>query len=87
MAAYLRNTVLKGWHLRRYMGLGAGLFLAYQAIAAFDGLTGLLSGVFLLQAITNTGCFGKTGCGIPYIENSQKNESFETADIEYEEIK
>ena len=86
MSNYIQHTVLRGWHLRRFMGLGAGLFLAYQAIAASDGLTALLSGIFLLQAVTNTGCFGRSGCAVPYTNNSQRNASLVTEEADYEEV-
>lgn len=76
----------KDWHLRRVLGLGAGLFLAYQALANNEALTGVLSLIFLFQAITNTGCFGRSGCAVPYTDNSQNNDSLDLTNTEYKEI-
>lgn len=80
---YLRD---KDWHLRRMAALSAGLFLAYQALINSEVLTGVLSIIFLFQAITNTGCFGRSGCSIPYTDNSHKNDSLDLTNTEYEEV-
>lgn len=86
------NTVFKylkdrDWRLRRVLGLGAGLFLVYQALINNEALTGVLSLIFLFQGITNTGCFGRSGCSTPYTYNSQNNDSLETDNIEFEEVR
>lgn len=86
------NTILKylkyrDWHLRRVLGLGVGLFLAYQSLINNEVLTGVLSLIFLFQAVTNTGCFGRSGCAVPYTYNSQNNDSLEIDNTEFEEVK
>ena len=80
-----KRNIFKNWHTMRIIALLFGLFLAVVAVSDEDKLTGLFSLFFLFQAITNTGCFGKTQCGIP---NSPPNysQSKEFNDIEYDEI-
>ena len=38
MSNYLRETVLSGWNVKRFMGLGAGFFIAAQAIIMKDSM-------------------------------------------------
>ena len=57
--------LLSNWHLMRWLRLAVGLFLSWQMIQKPDVFTGLITGVFLFQAITNTGCCGASGCAVP----------------------
>jgi hypothetical protein len=50
-----------------------------------DVFTGLIAGVFLFQAITNTGCCGASGCAVPGTEN--KTSTAKGEEVAYEEIK
>ena len=86
MSSVVQYLKHKDWHLRRVLALCAGLFLAYQALIHSEALTGVLSLIFLFQAITNTGCFGRAGCTIPYTDNSHKNDSLDLTNTEYEEV-
>lgn len=60
----IQNLLLTDWNLMRIIRLGAGLIIGFQAWQDGSGLMGILAGLFLIQAITNTGC-GARGCSIP----------------------
>ena len=87
MNTLLRYIKVNDWHLRRISALLAGLFLAVQAILHSEALSGILSVIFLFQAVTNTGCFGRSNCSVSYTDNSQKSDSLDLDTTEYEEIK
>ncbi len=57
--------LLSEWSLMRLMRLGFGIFAGVQSYQMHDYFLGFLSGIFLLQAYTNTGCCGAQGCEIP----------------------
>jgi len=61
----IRQMISSDWHLMRVIRLGAGLFIAYQAWHDGSYLTGLLAGIFIFQAITNTGCCAGGSCTLP----------------------
>lgn len=85
MTTWIKQTLLSGWHLTRWIALGAGLFLGIQAFWYEDGLAAALSAFFLFQAITNSGCMGSPrGCGVQLQDSSPDNKS---KDIEFSEIK
>lgn len=75
--------IFSGWHFMRWLRLGLGIIIAFQAIQSHDALLGLISGLFLFQTITNTGCCGTNGCNV----STTKKQSGETEDITFEEIK
>ncbi len=79
----IRQTLFRNWHFMRWLRLGLGIFIAVQAIKMQDPLSGLIAAVFLFQAITNTGCCGAGGCGIPNI----KRKTDPTEEAEFTEIK
>ena len=54
----------------RWVRLAMGLMIAFQAFQSKDALFGLLSAFFIYQALTNTGCYGATGCSV---DNRDKN--------------
>ncbi len=68
----------------RWLRLGLGLFVGYQAIILHDVFAGVISGLFLFQAFTNTGCCGASGCAVP---TKAKGTAKEGEMIEYEEVK
>lgn len=67
----------------RWLRLGLGLFVGYQALVLQDAFAGIIAGLFLFQAVTNTGCCGSSGCAIP----AKKVEASEPEEISYEEVK
>lgn len=80
----MRNTLLSGWGFMRVIRLALGLMLVIQAIQQQFWAAGLLGGLLLFQAFTNTGCCGAAGCGIPPVKTNKKSAE---DTIEYEEMK
>ncbi len=78
-----KQMIFTGWHFMRWLRLGLGIVIAFQAIQSHDALLGLISGLFLFQTITNTGCCGAKGCDA----STTKKTSGETEDVTFEEIK
>tara|TARA_R110000868_G_scaffold37111_4_gene131367 strand:+ start:58152 stop:58406 length:255 start_codon:yes stop_codon:yes gene_type:complete len=76
------HTILSDWHLRRVLGLLAGIFFLIQSLMYKDPIVGLLSGIFFFQVLTNKGCFGRSGCSIPSTDLKEENESKEPNYIE-----
>ncbi len=81
---YIKDTVLTNWHVMRWLRLGLGLFMGFQAIQVHDPFAGFISLFFLYQAATNTGCCGVGGCAVP-VSSAAKLDKIE--EVEYEEIK
>ncbi|MDP4284518.1 MAG: hypothetical protein Q8891_08850 [Bacteroidota bacterium] len=79
----LTKTLFTNWHFMRWLRLGLGLFIAFQAIKNHDSLSGFFAAFLLFQAVTNTGCCGARGCSVP----SSKTSSDEVQDIKFEEVK
>ena len=79
------STLLRNWHFMRWLRLGIGLFLSWQMVRHPDIFTGLIAGVFLFQAITNTGCCAASGCAAP--ETGSKAATNADEEPVYEEIK
>ncbi len=77
------QTLTTGWNLIRFIRLGLGIFIGVQAILFRDVLSGMVSSFFLIQAATNTGCCGTTGCNTGIKNNgNQINE-----EVTFEEVK
>ncbi|HMT52548.1 MAG TPA: hypothetical protein PLC27_03405 [Saprospiraceae bacterium] len=60
----ISNLILTGWNWMRWLRLSAGLFILFQAYFSKDNFSAFLGSILLLQAITNTGCCGSSGCNI-----------------------
>lgn len=76
------HTLLSGWNVVRIIRLILGVMLVIQAIQTKFWGAGLLGGLLLFQAITNTGCCGASGCAVPVNKSKQNVDT-----IEYEEVK
>jgi hypothetical protein len=77
-----RQTLLEGWHFMRWLRLGIGITIAYQAIRMNDAISGVIAVVVLLQALLNIGCCGVNGCEAPI----SKSQYSSVEDIEFEEV-
>jgi hypothetical protein len=77
------QTLLTGWNFMRFLRLGVGIFIGVQALLYRDVLSGLIASVFLLQAATNTGCCGTSGCAT----NTNYKSKNTIQDVEFEEVK
>jgi hypothetical protein len=78
----IKQMLFTGWTLMRWLRLGLGSIIGVQAIQQHDSVSGIIAALFLLQAITNTGCCGSQGCGIPVRKTPATAE-----DAVYEEVK
>jgi len=83
LSPILKQKLFSNWHTRRWIALIAGLFFAYQAFNNSEALTGVLSFLFLFQAVTNSGCFGSRGCAVPTSDTVET----ENSEVIYTEIK
>ncbi|MGB4401013.1 MAG: hypothetical protein WBJ10_16695 [Daejeonella sp.] len=79
----IKNTILTGWNLMRWLRLAIGLAIAYQAFTTQNGLLGLLAGIFIFQALANAACCGTSACNT----SMGKKTLGTTEDVEFEEIK
>jgi hypothetical protein len=79
----VKQTLFTQWNLMRWIRLAAGLFFAVQAVQIHDTIAGVISMILLVQALTNTGCCGVSGCAVP---TTTKNPNA-IQEVEYEEIK
>ena len=61
----LKQMLTTDWNLMRVIRLAAGLFIGFQAWQDGSGMIALLAGLFIFQALTNTGCCGSGGCAVP----------------------
>jgi len=62
----LRQRLFTSWNFMRFLRLGMGIWILGMAIQTRDWSVGLLSGLFVLMTLTNTGCCGANGCDVPY---------------------
>jgi len=77
------KTLLTGWNFMRFLRLGLGIYIAFQAIETISLFFGFVAVFFLFQAITNTGCCGTTSCSVPI----NKDKLDQNEKVEFEEIK
>ena len=78
-----KETILQNWNFMRFLRLGLGIYIAYQAVETLSIFSGMVAVFFIFQAITNTGCCGSNGCAVP----TKKSNSPKTEEVEFEEIK
>lgn len=78
-----KETILQNWNFMRFLRLGLGIYIAYQAVETLSIFSGVVAVFFIFQAITNTGCCGSNGCAVP----TKKSNAPKTEEVEFEEIK
>lgn len=71
----IQNILLTDWHLMRIVRLGIGLAIGFNAWQESSGLIGLLAGLLIIQALSNTGCCGAGGCSVPSKTNGSGTEN------------
>ncbi|MFP8489116.1 hypothetical protein ACKGJO_08425 [Gracilimonas sp. Q87] len=81
-----KETIFSTWHTMRWVALSVGIFLAVMAVWYQDIVTGLFSGFFIFQAVTNTGCMVSQACGVPQDKNPN-NRSEQETEIHFTEVK
>lgn len=79
----LKQMLTTDWHVMRLFRLAAGLFIGFQAWQDGSWLIGLLAGIFIVQALTNSGCCGATGCSTPNKDTNIEPDN----EIQFTEIK
>jgi hypothetical protein len=78
-----KETLFQNWNFMRFLRLGLGIYIAYQAVETLSIFSGVVAAFFIFQAITNTGCCGSNGCSVP----TQKINPDKTEEVKFEEIK
>ncbi len=77
----MKETILTGWNFMRWLRLFMGAYIVVTSITGKNYVFALIGGLFIFQAITNTGC---AACAtVP----SSKVEQKDTGNIDFEEIK
>lgn len=76
------NTLRYGWSFMRIIRLTLGSMIVYQAVVYHDSIAGLIGGLLLFQAVTNTGCCGTSSCSTPISKVDKQKE-----ETNFEEIK
>lgn len=71
----IQNILLTDWHLMRFVRLGIGLAIGFNAWQEGSGMIGLLAGLLIFQALSNTGCGGSGGCAVPSNSKSSGTEN------------
>lgn len=73
------NTLRYGWSVMRIIRLTLGSMIVYQAVVYHDSIAGLIGGLLLFQAVTNTGCCGTNSCATSTskIDTQQEETNFE----------
>lgn len=79
----IKQTLLTGWHLMRWVRVILGVFFLVLAVRQQDSFIGLAAAFLLLTAITNVGCCGAGGCSVPL----QKKTDSQPEVINFEEVK
>jgi hypothetical protein len=79
------KTILTGWHFMRMVRLLLGIGIIVQGVENGDWAVGLLGGLFVVLAVTNTACCGANGCTTPRTFK-QKTELSGNEYVEYEEL-
>ena len=77
----MKETILTGWNFMRWLRLLMGAYIVFTSITSKNYVFALIGGLFIFQAITNTGC---PACAA--VPNS-KVEQKDTENIDFEEIK
>ena len=79
----MKQILTSDWHASRIFRVVTGAAAIIYAIIKYDSIMGVAGAMLLLMGLTNTGCGGASGCGIP---TKQKIKEPETT-IQYEEVK
>lgn len=86
MSTKIKETMFSNWHTMRWVALSVGIFLAVMAFLYQDAVTGLFSGFFIFQALTNTGCLVSQSCGVPQSASTETGTK-QNNEIKFTEVK
>ncbi len=77
----MKQLIGSNWNFMRFLRLGLGLAILFQAALAANMSMGIAGLLLTLMALLNMGCCGAGGCNVPS-NKTTKN----TGDISYEEV-
>lgn len=81
-------SILMTWDLLRWLRLGLGAMILFEAFKTYDWFMGILGIVLIAQAVFNVGCCGTSGCSpSPQSPNQNQNKDVVAEKITYEEVK
>ncbi len=79
----MKETLLTGWNVMRWIRLAMGIMCTIQAIQLHDKFLGVIAIILLYQSLANKGCCGANTCANQ--GSSKQNKSI--AEINFQEIK
>lgn len=82
MISTINSKLPANWHFTRVIGLLLALIFGVQAMIYQEVFAALISAFFLIQVVTNTGCFGSQGCAVEYPKGDAHTETVECTEIE-----
>lgn len=77
----IKFNLFNNWSVVRWIRFGISVVILVQAVMLRDVFLGFLGSFFMFQSLTNTGCCAGGVCA-PNIDQSKQTE-----DVEYTEIK
>lgn len=87
MLENLKNRLIKGWSLMRFIRLALALIIIIQAVTSSEILFAVLGGFLLFQAIFNYGCCGAGGCDISHNASNPKSSGMKEVVTTFKEVK
>jgi hypothetical protein len=83
----LKNRLIIGWSLMRFVRMALALTIIIQAVASAEILFAVLGGFLLFQAAFNYGCCGAGGCDINHNTSNVKSLVTKEEVITFKEVK
>lgn len=83
----IKQTLLQGWTLVRFIRLGLALIVSYEAFKNYDWMLAVLGALLLIQSLLNVGCCGVSGCDVNQMGNKFASAEKAAEEITFEEIK
>lgn len=81
MTEKMKDTIMTGWTFMRWLRLIMGTYIVFNSFSDKNYMFAFIGGLFIFQAITNTGC---AACANVPNKNITQTD---TENIEFEEIK
>ena len=67
----LKQRLLTGWNLMRVIRLAVGIWIMIVAAQTHNWAISAIGSIFVIMALTNTGCRGVNGCALPHKPGGQ----------------
>lgn len=78
----MKDRLLTGWHLMRWIRLGFGVYVGVGFIETQEPIAGIIAAFLLYQVVFNTGC-GVNSCEAP----TPKNDKNAIENVSFEEVR